>query len=443
MPLRTIQNLDFVTREQRIQFISRIIPLVDFAFVLLISLKSEHQLAVFALGVINPMLTVFLFNSGFRSRFEEQFNLVAVVSNTITIFLIGLIAGPTAPVYLLGITFVGACTMIFVDFCLVIPVVVGMIISIVSAMWVTDRPISDMMMVTSILGCFTLLMSKIVHFTMFHGQVVVEANNRIIAQKHQIEERNRDITDSLNYAYRIQRAELPTKASIFKALPDTMILFKPKDIVSGDFYFFKEIGDLIYLAAADCTGHGVPGAFMSLIGMERLSDAVCLFDNPSEILLQLNQSLAASMKTSTSNTTTHDGMDIAICVIDKSRKLVHYAGANRPLWIIRSGRAELEEIKANKCGIDGGEMNAKTFVTHTIPYQQGDCFYMFSDGFADSFSGDTGKKLTTKRFKELLMNLRDKSMHQQQHYLNHFIENWRSGEEQTDDILVIGFKITE
>jgi len=125
-----------------------------------------------------------------------------------------------------------------------------------------------------------------------------------------------------------------------------------------------------------------------------------------------------------------------ICVIDKSRKLVHYVGAIRPHWIIRSGRAELEEIKANKCGIHGGDSNDKSFVTHTIPYQQGDCFYMFSDGFADSFSGDTGKKLTTIRFKRLLMNLRDKSMHQQ-HDLNHLIENWRSGEEQTDDILVI------
>lgn len=437
----TYQNVDFVTREQRIRFISRVIPFVDLAFALLITLTAENKLSVFLLAALNPVLTVLMFNSGFRSRYEQQFNLAAVVTNTIAIFFLFILAGPTAPVYLMGITFIGASCMIFVDVYMVMPVIGGMLFATAGAMWVTHRSAMDILIVESILICFTMLMTKIVQFTMFHGQVVVEANSQIIAQKHQIEERNKDITDSLNYALRIQRAELPSRSDIFRALPDAMVLYKPKDIVSGDFYFFKEKEELLFFAAADCTGHGVPGAFMSLIGMERLSDAVAKSDNPSEILLLLNQSLAASLHSNANKAHTNDGLDIALCVIDKSRKLIHYAGANRPLWIRRQQVAGIEEIKPTKVCINGQSLEQGTFASHTIPYSDGDAFYMFSDGYADTFSRDTKKKLTSRKFKELLNNLSDKSMYQQQHYLDHFLENWRSGEEQTDDILVVGFKM--
>jgi serine phosphatase RsbU (regulator of sigma subunit) len=437
----TYQNVDFVTREQRIRFISRVIPFVDLAFALLITLTAQNKMAVFILAALNPVLTVLMFNSGFRSRYEQQFNLAAVVTNTIAIFFLFTLAGPAAPVYLMGVTFIGASCMIFVDAYMVMPVIGGMLFATAGAMWVTNRSALDILIVESILICFTMLMTKIVQFTMFHGQVVVEANSQIIAQKHQIEERNKDITDSLNYALRIQRAELPSRSDIFRALPDAMVLYRPKDIVSGDFYFFKEKDDFIYLAAADCTGHGVPGAFMSLIGMERLSDAVAKSDNPGEILNLLNQSLAASLHSNTNKAHTYDGLDIALCVIDKSRKLIHYAGANRPLWIRRQQVSGIEEIKPTKVCINGQPLEQGAFASHTIPYSEGDAFYMFSDGYADTFSGDTNKKLTSRKFKELLNNLSDKSMYQQQHYLDQFLENWRSGEEQTDDILVVGFKM--
>ena len=442
MPSYTYQNVDFVTREQRIRFISRVIPFVDLAFALLITLTAENKVAVFLLAALNPLLTVLMFNSGFRSRYEQQFNLAAVVTNTIAIFFLFILAGPTAPIYLMGVTFIGASSMIFVDVCMVMPVIAGMLFAAAGAMWVTHRPTLDIIIVESILICFAMLMTKIVQFTMFHGQVVVEANSQIIAQKHQLEERNKDITDSINYALRIQRAELPSRSDIFKALPDAMVLYKPKDIVSGDFYFFKEKDDLIFLAAADCTGHGVPGAFMSLIGMERLSDAVAKTDNPSEILYLLNQSLTASLHSNANKASSYDGLDIALCVIDKGRKLVHYAGANRPLWIRRQLVSGIEEVKPTKTCINGHPIAEGTFISHTIPYMNGDAFYLFSDGYADTFSGDTKKKLTSRKFKELLNNLSEKTMHQQQHYLDHFVENWRSGEEQTDDILVVGFKMT-
>src|ERR1035437_3534270 len=270
---------------------------------------------------------------------------------------------------------------------------------------------------------------------------ISEQKKVIEEQKQIVEEKNKDITDSILYAKRIQQAKLPKQEEIKSTFPQSFVLFKPKDIVSGDFYYFTKNHHGIFIAAADCTGHGVPGAFMSIIGSEKLDDAVSQSADTSEILKQLNKGIKTSLRQSGSDESTRDGMDIAICRVDLENRIVKYAGANRPLWLIRKGCTEVEEIKATKTAIGGLTEDTQHFETHEIKLQQGDTFYIFSDGYADTFSGQNGQKLMTKNFKEILLGIQDKTMQEQEKHLDVFIENWKAGTEQVDDILVIGVRL--
>jgi serine phosphatase RsbU (regulator of sigma subunit) len=259
-------------------------------------------------------------------------------------------------------------------------------------------------------------------------------------QKKVIELKNQDITDSLLYSKRIQTAKLPNLDEIYASLPHCFVLYKPKDIVSGDFYYFMKKEDSVFIAAADCTGHGVPGALMSMIGSEKLNDAVSNSNEPSTILNLLNKGIKASLRQSQHDDSTRDGMDIALCRIDKTGQL-NYAGANRALWLIRKGSLQLEEIKPTKKAIGGLTEDEWQFDSHTFLLSEGDTLYLATDGYADTFSGITNKKLTTRKFKQLLLDIQDKTMPEQQKHLGRFIENWKSGAEQVDDILVIGIRL--
>lgn len=284
---------------------------------------------------------------------------------------------------------------------------------------------------------FTLCAIVIFQFKTINAEYEIIISN----QKLILENKNKDITDSINYAKRIQQAKLPKKKDIISALPQSFVLFKPKDIVSGDFYFFRGEGRKIFIAAADCTGHGVPGAFVSIIGSERLEDAVAQSEEPSKILKLLNKGVKISLRQSDSDESTRDGMDIALCSVDLENHIVKYAGANRPFWIIRKGQKQIEEIKATKMAIGGLTDDEQYFDTHELQLQQGDTFYIFSDGYADTFGGENGKKLTTKRFKEILLEIVDKTMEEQEKFLDNFIEKWKAGREQIDDILIIGVRL--
>ncbi len=269
---------------------------------------------------------------------------------------------------------------------------------------------------------------------------VTERTAEVVKQKEHIEEQKREITDSINYAKRIQGAVLTPLQDIVAALPQSFVLFKPKDIVSGDFYWFHKEKDKIMIAAADCTGHGVPGGFMSMLGMEKLNEAVNHTQSPGTLLQSLNRLIKKVLRQSGSQDSTRDGMDIALCVFNKEMSSVSYAAANRPLWIVRKGSTEIEEIKATKAAIGGFTDDKQEFTEHKIELKKGDTIYIFSDGFADQF-GAGNKKFMTKRFKELLLSINGIDMSAQQKALGENIESWKGGMEQTDDILVIGVRV--
>jgi len=271
---------------------------------------------------------------------------------------------------------------------------------------------------------------------------VEERTTEIAKQKKEIEEKNDDITASIRYAKRIQDAILPPDEYVRQYLPKTFILFKPKDIVSGDFYWIHDKKDKILFSAVDCTGHGVPGAFMSIVGHNHLEQIVTQnkLDKPAEILDALNRSVSETLRQSNSSDKVKDGMDIAMCAFDRKTQIFEYAGAFNPLYLIRNG--ELIETKADKFPIGNlKEGENKKFTNHSIPLIKGDTLYVFSDGYADQFGGSAGKKLKYSSFKKMLLQIQHLSMEEQGEYLKKFIEDWQSNYEQVDDILVIGTRL--
>lgn len=275
----------------------------------------------------------------------------------------------------------------------------------------------------------------------FELTLITDQKIELEKSKNIIEDRNKEMIDSIVYAKRIQQAKLPKKEDIYEALKDSFVLYQPKDIVSGDFYYFQKRKESIFIAVADCTGHGVPGALMSMICSEKLDEAISLSSDTSEILGYLNKGVKNSLQQSTHSDSTRDGMDIAICEIDYSKKRIRYAGANRPIWLIRNGVDSLEEIKGTKKAIGGLTEDDQYFQSHDLDFETGDTFYLATDGYSDQFGGKNGKKIMTTRFKKILLDIQSINMQQQKLYLNEFYNDWKSGIEQVDDILILGVRL--
>jgi len=267
-----------------------------------------------------------------------------------------------------------------------------------------------------------------------------QALDLIERQKVELEIRDKDITDSLNYAQRIQEALLPSEAYFRKYIKDSFIFFKPKDIVSGDFYWIGEKGDKIFVVTADCTGHGVPGALMSMIGLEIIEKTVNE-DNieiPAQILSVLNKGLEKTFSREKNiGTIIRDGMDIGLCVIDIERKKIEYSGAFIPLYLIRDNT--LIEIKGDKL-IIGMNPSDIPYTSHKLDLLEDDIFYMFSDGYVDQFGGSENKKFMYRRFRYLLMTIHRFPINDQKAILDDNIRTWMKENIQIDDLTVIGFR---
>lgn len=255
-------------------------------------------------------------------------------------------------------------------------------------------------------------------------------------QKNLIQDAHKEITDSIIYAKRIQSAILPDEKLIENSLPENFFLYKPKDVVAGDFYWLEPVGDEVLFAAADCTGHGVPGAMVSVVCHNAMNRSAREFKlrEPGKILDKTREIVLEEL--SKSNEDVKDGMDIALCSISGNKLL--FAGANNPLWIVRNG--ELLETKGDKEPV-GAFDNPFPYTTHSIDLQKGDALYVFSDGYADQFGGERNKKMGSKRFKEFLLSIQDKSMKEQKIALNDHFEEWKGENEQIDDVCVIGVRI--
>jgi serine phosphatase RsbU (regulator of sigma subunit) len=258
----------------------------------------------------------------------------------------------------------------------------------------------------------------------------------------ELAEKNKDITDSIRYAKRIQEAILPTDRHVRRLLPDCFIFSKPKDIVSGDFYWIDKKGSDVVFAAVDCTGHGVPGAFMSIVGHNILTQSLAESSVavPGLILDKLNKGLSETLSQSYDEAKLRDGMDIALCTVNFKTMELQYAGAYNPLFIIRN--REFIEVKADSIAIGSyTDAGSPKYTTHKILLQKGDIIYIFSDGYADQFGGPDGKKFKINQFKHMLLTMNGMPLEDQKEMLEKSIEEWRGMLQQVDDMLVIGVKI--
>ena len=307
-------------------------------------------------------------------------------------------------------------------------------------------------------------------------------DNLLIGVAHDITERkkneevihskNKEITDSIKYAHGIQNVILPSSEVLYNNLPENFVLFKPKDIVSGDFYWYTEVkrkletintphskknkeSEIDYnhlpcflIAAADCTGHGVPGALMSIVGMSLLKEVVNekSSSDPAMILRKLNKNIKMFLKQTGETNRNHDGLDIGLLALysifdenSKSKKVVAlFAGANRPLFLFRQNKLQI--FNGNKTSIGGITDSGYKFHSHKIGIEPGDVIYLFTDGYADQFGGLSGKKILTRRLRELMESIHVKQMHEQENIFSEVFETWKGKCDQVDDVLLIGLK---
>lgn len=277
---------------------------------------------------------------------------------------------------------------------------------------------------------------------------VIERTEEVVRQKEEIEIQNqkleilyKHITDSIRYAKRLQDAILPPPAFVNRLLPESFILFKPKDIVSGDFYWMYEKANRVYVSAVDCTGHGVPGAFMSIVGNNMLNQIVKEHGdlNAGQLLDEMNVLAGKTINQHSEEGAVRDGMDMTLCIFDPKERTLNMAGANNSLYLYRNG--ELKEYKADKLPIGYVEGKSRNFTNHLIQLEVGDTIYMFSDGYADQFGGPKGKKFMVGQFRNFLTQIHHLPLEQQLKTLDATIEQWRGNLEQVDDILVIGFRV--
>ncbi len=277
--------------------------------------------------------------------------------------------------------------------------------------------------------------------------------------EQKVKERTREITDSIDYAQRIQVAVLPRKEYLDRIMPEYFVFYKPKDIVSGDFYWIKEVDKSLIIIAADSTGHGVPGAFMSMLGITLLNEQLgeSKLEAPGEILDNLRSKVKEMLVQQGNVEEQRDGMDMAIAIINKEKKELQFAGANNPLLLIRnsnqvteeepglkvsqvSNGSHLFELKGDRQPI-GIYWEEKNFTSHRVRLMDNDTLYVFTDGFVDQFGGEHRKKYKRQRFKELFLSFQNESMNKQKQLVENAFESWRGGIEQIDDICIIGVRI--
>lgn len=303
-----------------------------------------------------------------------------------------------------------------------------------------SKPLVKLMSITESIGSGDYGMTSEVTTKDEIGQLTSAFNQmsiRILKQRMELEERNREILDSISYAKRIQTAILPSDKLIDNLLMENFVIFLPKHKVSGDFYYITKEKKSIHLAVADCTGHGVPGAFVTGIGIAAFQRSIkgSGLMEPAEILNNVNNIVAETFSSSELNI--REGMDAGLCCIDFQEKVLQFSGANLSLYFVRDGK--LHQVKGDRQPIGNNERRTP-FSNHIVPIQKGDCFYLFTDGYKDQFGGPKQKKFMTARLKDMLLEIHTLSMVEQKYKLLTAHDEWKNGEEQVDDICFLGFR---
>ncbi len=265
---------------------------------------------------------------------------------------------------------------------------------------------------------------------------------RLDEEHHELLESKKDMTDSITYAKRIQQAIMAPIPRVEKMMGDAFVLYLPKDVVSGDFYFVEQKDDEIFFSAVDCTGHGVPGALMSVVGFNYLHQAIMEkgITEPAKILSFLDEGVNERLRQTGGESGVKDGMDLGLCSYNAKTKVLQYAGAYNPLYLVTKNG--IIETKADKLPIgmnDDGEVDIYT--NHTFELESGDCVYLFSDGYADQFGGPRGKKFKYKQLRDILVEMKDLPMDQQKIQLKQKFDDWMENESQIDDVLIMGIRV--
>jgi serine phosphatase RsbU (regulator of sigma subunit) len=273
-----------------------------------------------------------------------------------------------------------------------------------------------------------------------HLTEMKSAYGEIEVQRSELQLRNKDLTDSLNYARRIQAALLPAEHHIRRIVSDYFIFYRPKHIVSGDFYWFGEKDDKCFIAAADCTGHGVPGALMSMIGLELIQKIIndMNVDDSDQVLLTMNKELeSAFFKEESGKALIRDGIEMSICIIDRRTREMEFSGAFLPVYIVRDDK--LIELKGDKKNVVQS-FAMVSFNRSTFKLQEGDILYLFSDGYADQFGGPENKKFMYRRLRHLLLTISKYPLNDQERILDETIASWMDGHDQIDDMMILGVR---
>jgi serine phosphatase RsbU (regulator of sigma subunit) len=301
-----------------------------------------------------------------------------------------------------------------------------------------DIESSRQQLAITLIGLILVIVGIVVFILIKQNRTKQRINSQLEEKNHIIQEQHKDITDSIQYSKRIQEAIMPTMHLWEETLPNSFVLYKPKDVLSGDFYWMEKTKDTIYFAACDCTGHGVPGAMVSVICSTALNRAVKEFgiketgpilDKVRELVLETFEKSEGSVQ---------DGMDISLCGINTKTLELKWSGANNPLWYLQKGEAK--EITATKQPI-GQVDNPVPFTTHSLQLNKNDIIYLFTDGYADQFGGPKGKKFKYKQLKELILANANKTMREQQDVLTNAFTNWKGNLEQVDDVCIIGVRV--
>lgn len=421
------------SRKEQWDYIFKVFPLVDLPFNILAIYLSDNWIATLICALIFPTIAATTLYYSQKKNFQPGY--IILGTNGLLFFYYIYVSGPNSPTWLNVINVTIGSSFFFNN------PKVGQILMILFSMltgvtfyYIGASPVYSITISLTLLA-FIILFSRAYSYMQLQ-------QSRILEKNKEIETKQKDITDSINYAKRIQYAVLPHEETIYRSIPLSFVFYKPKDIVSGDFFWFHEINrDEYIFVCADCTGHGVPGAFMTVIGSSLLNQTV--IDNkivqPGLILNELDKQINFTLKQQADTfTSVQDGMDLCLIKVNKASRKIILTAAKRPALFFKN--KQLIEIKGSKFSMGGMRTGQKVFDEVELNYSEGDVLYLYTDGFTDQFGGEKGKKYSTKRLKELLQSVYRLPVNEQKLKIEQSINEWTGSHEQVDDILLVGVK---